>query len=271
MKKITILFLFCLLSACSSGKSSFEEHNDFFTFLNEDRDFTQGFRVKNETQNRSWALGQDIYTPANKRQNPPDPDGRPYAGHIFGEYRVLLPLKEGSRYFYGAEIGIVGPAALGKQTQCEIHALLGQYCPAGWPEQLKNEPGITLRAGVETRNTDLLAFLLGEDIQKITVEVGNFSTALKFESVTRWQVGNVFYFAGPSLQLVARDIFLDGNSFRDSASVEKEFFWAEMMGGVGYDFKIVTVSWFIAARSPRFKSQRESYNYGGIKFEWGDN
>jgi hypothetical protein len=44
-----------------------------------------------------------------------------------------------------AQIGTIGPAALGQQVQTDFHRSFGLYKDRGWPYQLKNAPGVNLK------------------------------------------------------------------------------------------------------------------------------
>ncbi|MCW8955947.1 MAG: lipid A deacylase LpxR family protein, partial [Gammaproteobacteria bacterium] len=73
---------------------------------------------------------------------------------------------------------------------------------------------------------------------------------------------------GATARLTLRNIFLDGNTYRDSPSVEKELLNAGVFYGIGY----VTPKWNISANwireSDRFKTQKEGLNYGSVSFTY---
>ncbi|MEM1413360.1 MAG: lipid A deacylase LpxR family protein [Myxococcota bacterium] len=88
---------------------------------------------------------QSIFTPRYLRLAQPTWGERPYAGWLRGGAGVVL---QGPRDTFGAffSLGVVGPGALGKQTQRAVHTILGIYQPEGWDTQLPTRLSIQLGA-----------------------------------------------------------------------------------------------------------------------------
>lgn len=268
MFRATIAAALILLAGCSPGTWRLREENDYFTLFNNDHDYTQGLIVEHETDDSLQAVGQQIYTPVHKKESEVVEDERPYAGYLFGSLGKKVPLDESTKFLYGGDLGIVGPPALGKEAQCGVHALLDQACPKGWHNQLHTEPGATMRAGIQYQQASALSFLRGLDTFKAIAEAGNVSTAARLSTETRWGTRDLYYFAGPTFNLVARDIFLDGNTWQDSHSVDKNWWYAQMSGGVGLRLGSVSLIWRLVINSPQFKEQGGSYNYGSVTIQW---
>lgn len=260
-------FLALLLAGCS-GRWQFVEENDYFTALNNDNSYTQGVELSREHEGSRVAIAQRIYTPASKRVSPAPSDQRPYAGTIIVDYSSIGFWENYSRITYGIRTGIVGPSALGREAQCGVHAILGQYCPAGWSDQIKDEPVASLYAKVEHRGSSDLYGLVGQRLSTLEVEAGTLWAGLRSGTRWQWSAGPLYYFAGPGLLLVLRDVTLDGNTFERSASIDKKLIVSELRGGIGANTKTLGFEWFVAIRSPEFAGQG-SYNYGGIKITWG--
>ncbi len=91
----------------------------------------------------SYEIGQMIITPRDTYRVPPDPHDRPYAGLLHVGVSTQLRLKNG---FHGLKFvaGVVGPASLAEETQSWFHHLIGNHVPRGWDYQLKNEPFFNL-------------------------------------------------------------------------------------------------------------------------------
>ncbi|HYZ33449.1 MAG TPA: lipid A deacylase LpxR family protein, partial [Crenalkalicoccus sp.] len=89
------------------------------------------------------AIGQTFYTPRDKQLVIPDPQDRPYAGYLFGEFtldrRTWTTLDR-----FSLQLGVVGPAAQAKETQDFVHHILGDRPARGWNFQLRNEPVFNL-------------------------------------------------------------------------------------------------------------------------------
>ena len=58
------------------------------------------------------SLGQNIYTPEDKRRNVPDPRDRPYAAHLYGSLSLTRSTAR-TQTLLELQAGVVGPSALG--------------------------------------------------------------------------------------------------------------------------------------------------------------
>ncbi len=87
------------------------------------------------------AAVQSIYTPRFLRLPAPTWGDRPYAGWLRGRVGAVL---QGRRDALGRYLsaGVVGPGALGKQTQRAVHTVLGSYQPEGWATQLPSRVSV---------------------------------------------------------------------------------------------------------------------------------
>ena len=74
-----------------------------------------------------------------------------------------------------------------------------------------------------------------------------------------WQL-----FAGGEVRAVARNIFLDGNTFRKSHRVEKEVFVADFQLGLAVTVGRARLSLTNIFRSPEFTKQTEWDEFGAI-------
>lgn len=98
----------------------------------------------NETSSAYYSLGQNLYTPDDIQSAVPDPKDRPWAAFLYGSIG-MASLNHNYIDELEATIGVVGPAALGEQTQRSVHKYItGSPLPQGWDNQLKNEPGLIL-------------------------------------------------------------------------------------------------------------------------------
>ena len=237
------------------------------------------------------AFGQNIFTPDDTTLRNPDPNDRPYAGWLYGS----VSLSSTTPTSYGSielQLGMVGPSALGEQTQNGVHDILNVDRAYGWDYQLKDEPGVNL---VLTRQWRLNSEPIWDDIAvgfvpSLTASLGNVQTygsaglmvrvgndlsadfgpprmrpsvsgSAFYEPVRRW---GWYVFAGFDARAVALDIFLDGNTWRDSRSVDKETFVGEATAGFAVFTPIGRVTFSYAARTREFQAQRESAQFGSI-------
>jgi lipid A 3-O-deacylase len=103
-------------------------------------------RQTGETDDRlEWTiLGQSIFTPENHRVSNPSLNDRPYAGWLYAGLNFIQD--EDVKQLTSLEFlgDIVGPWALGRQVQNNVHALFGEELARGWNHQLGNEFGFTV-------------------------------------------------------------------------------------------------------------------------------
>src|ERR1051326_5643753 len=93
------------------------------------------FSYKSEVR-KVYALGQDIFTPSDISLKNPPLNEHPYAGYLYGALGVLgkTPGENGAPDRLDQvelQLGVVGPAALGEQTQTFIHSILNDTKPEG--------------------------------------------------------------------------------------------------------------------------------------------
>ena len=217
------------------------------------------------TQRFELVLGQTIFTPQNLRLNPPDPTDRPYAAWLYAGAGLYQETDHRSLDHLQLLVGVVGPAALGEQVQNGFHDLISginsQVTAAGWGSQLKNEAGVMLSYEHKWRWGAPLGGGFGVDfIPEVGATVGNVLTYGEVGAMLRLgQNLNADYgparikpalsgttwfdpsqlqgpmgwyiFVGAQGKAVARNIFLDGNTFRPSRHVPKKTYVADLQAG----------------------------------------
>jgi hypothetical protein len=75
---------------------------------------------------------------------------------------------------------------------------------------------------------------------------------------------SVYLFAGTTGRAVARDLFLDGNTFRDSHHVDHRALVLDVMGGVTLGYRGLKLSLARVWRSREFKGQSRAQRFGSI-------
>jgi len=250
-------------------------------------------------KNFGFAIGQNMYTPQRKDLAIPDPTDRPYAGWSYLEFSFLS--KSESRLdTLSFQPGIVGPHAYAEQTQGEVHRLLGSKQARGWDYQLKDEVGLNI---VYERKWRLYARsvgdLLGADfVPHVGASLGNVQTYANAGGTARLGFNlpsdfgvqlirpggagsspiddfdprvsprknfSLFVFGAADGRAVARDIFLDGNTFRDSPSVDKKNFVADLSYGAGLIAGRWQLTFTQVVRTREFKGQLEDHNdFGSV-------
>jgi len=246
-----------------------------------------------------YTLGQKMFTPDDIVNPNLQPNDRPYAGYLYFGASVLSRISHSDRFTYGNQfevtLGVVGPAALGEQTQTEVHKLMGSDLPQGWSHQLKNEPALGLsyvrfwrliqptRFGLDfginpqisgaignvyTYGSGGVMFRLGSDL---TRDMAPPTIRPAFQGVSYFQrkkASDWYVFLGFESRLVARDIFLDGNTFVDSHRVDREILVGDMQFGVVYMIGDIRVSLSNMIRTREFKTQTENIQYGALNISY---
>jgi hypothetical protein len=87
-------------------------------------------------------LAQVQFTPEKVDVSTPDPSDRPYAAWLFGGLRLLQENDARSLHNLEALVGVVGPAAFGRQVQDGYHSLVGFHKAQGWDHQIGNRAGL---------------------------------------------------------------------------------------------------------------------------------
>lgn len=203
-----------------------------------------------------YDIAQAMFTPNDTDLRNPNPKDRPYAGILASG--LTLHVENGPSY-NGLKFitGFVGPWSLAHETQDTVHDITGNGKAQGWSHQLHNEP--IFNFAYEYRHKFRLvgnrehwsaeAFALGnawagnmldqcaigglarcgynmpDDFGPTLVRGMGHMPPPRREGMPRSKSDWGFSVYGGAVgNLVARDITLDGNTFRDSPSVDKRIF-----------------------------------------------
>ena len=214
------------------------------------------------------AIGQVIQTPNDLARSDLIQDDVPYAGALTvqGTWYIF-----NDDEFRGFEItaGVVGPPSLAEQTQKTVHHLIGSGNPEGWDNQLGTEPVINFNYMRKQKIWCMgnPASFSGDTTINGNVGLGNLftqvSTALEIRFGYNMPQGFVYvpdpiglsmnymasmepanpqagsFYATLVLRgsAFAHNIFLDGNTFRDSHSVDKKPLVGLAVAGLHYEGK----------------------------------
>jgi hypothetical protein len=240
-----------------------------------------------------FALGQSMFTPTDTSQRIPDPTDRPYAGWLYANVGVVA--ETGRRLDQMAlGIGIVGPASLAEQTQKFVHDLRNFDKPRGWDAQLKNEPTVQLtwqsswralvsgplflgfgfdatpHAGVAVGNVfdyvnGGVTFRFGQNLPddfgppRVEPSLPGSGFFKPTDSRFGW-----YLFAGVDGRAVARNMFLDGNTFRDSPDVDSKPFVGDLQLGFAVVIDDVRLAYTHVFRTKEFDGQNRPDKFGAI-------
>ena len=243
-------------------------------------------------QRVSIDLSQSIFTPRNTQLDPPDPRDRPYAGWLHVDLSLIHD-RDDSRSVLGLSLGVIGPSAGGRIVQNGWHDIIGDPPTRGWGSQLQDEPTFQLTAERTYRlplarfgalETDALPSLTaGVGTGRAYVQAGfNLRLGQGLQSdfgAPRIRPGLTgsdpytpvrpfawYVFAGADGQAVARDVFLDGSTFRGrTPSVDKKNFLGELQAGLAVMFAGVRVTYTHVWRTGEFRGQKAGlFNFGSL-------
>lgn len=254
-------------------------------------------------QTVSVSLGQNVYTPEARERTDLIPDDRPYAGALY----LGLGLHSRNRRFMDTlelAVGLVGRHSYAQNIQKVVHEWTDTLIPKGWEHQLHDEPIVNLYIerkwkAMQSRNSEGFGF---DVIPHAGLAVGNAYTGINVGSQVRfgWNLPNDFgtYLIRPGSdsnapvddadprffqplhrfgihgflavdgRAVARDILLDGNTFRNSHSVDKKPFVADCIGGIGIIIHRVKITYAFVYRTKEFETQRKEQYFGSISLSY---
>lgn len=244
---------------------------------------------------QGFALSHIIYTPEDKTLTVPDPNDRPYAAWLHGSATVVAT-DETTQDTLQVNLGIVGPSAGGEFVQNNWHKVIGVAAANGWPNQLRDEAGVEIIAQrMELLKGPNLPFGLETDLgANIGGALGNVRTYASTGLTARigWDLDASFgpprirpalsgagdfvpgtpddpiggyFFVGVDGRAIARDMFLDGNLWRDGPRVsDRRTFVSDIQSGVAVHYRDVQFAFTFVQRSEQFVAQDGPQRFGAI-------
>ncbi|MGQ9366843.1 lipid A deacylase LpxR family protein [Azospirillum sp. ST 5-10] len=240
-----------------------------------------------------FALGQTIYTPEDLTRRDLIEDDRPYAGWLYGRLSLLQTTPSAVDRL-DIDVGMVGPASLAEPTQKLVHSIVpGATHPEGWHNQIDNEPGLILSyehvwrgepAPFGPLEVDLSPHAAGAAGNVLTYAGAGFTVRLgqnmgppvgalvtrptasiPFQDADRPAPFSWYVYASAEARAVARNIFLDGNTFRSSHSVDRIPLVGSAQVGLTARWGAVALSYAQSFTSPEFDEQDGITAYGSIR------
>jgi len=273
-----------------------ENDADFRT----DRDYTYGSEIgvllqKDPSTYISLSVAHQMFTPNDFDKEDVDlSKERPYAGYMYvggGYHKVQGEVLES----YNLQIGFVGESVKMDEVQKIIHSIIGSPEPKGWEEQIGDE--LIVQINYQKKYYQQLK-QIGSFKQSVVYyggfDLGNASTKVSlgcfysFGNKKRedFGVSRIDYKSYNTIPLqdadpkkkthsysvnfwiepigVVRDIFLDGNSFKESRSVEKNSFVLKGGFGLSYRYGAWSVEYVRTYSTKEFKTQSYYHSYGSF-------
>lgn len=252
-----------------------------------------GLDLERTELRQGFAVAHAIFTPEDISRENPDPDDRPYAGWLHLSSTVVAR-DDDTEDSLQLNLGMVGETAAGKFVQRNFHDLIDGEDPRGWDYQLKDEPGIEIVAQRLQiwRPEARLPFNLQYDYGVHGGgAIGNVRTYAAIGALARigWDLESDFgpprirpalsgagvfdpsrnlggyVFAGVDARFVARDIFLDGNTFRDSRRVDdRRPVVGDLQAGIAVHYQDVQVAFTYVHRTEQFIAQDGPQRFGAV-------
>ena len=196
--------------------------------------------------------------------------------------------------------GIVGRYSYAEDIQKKFHIWTDSGYPKGWSHQLHDEPVLNIYferkwRALQTSSSGGLGF---DCIPHVGIAVGNAYTGINLGGQVRfgWNLPNDFgthlirpgsdssapvddadprffrpfhrfgihLFFAVDGSAVARNILLDGNTFRDSHSVSKKPLVADLIGGIGMIIHRFKITYSYVRRTKEFETQKDEQDFGAI-------
>lgn len=224
-------------------------------------------------------VGQDMYTPEDLDAVEVIPDDRPYAGWLYSSFSLqrrgagaaAIPVMETLRL----DLGIIGPESFAEETQKVWHG----RDPRGWDNQLRTEFGFNLRY----ERSYLFRFRCWrawtfDAIPVFDASVGNVDVHVAGSGIIRagYNVPDPFevpvgrtdkkfgvhLFMRTGGRLVLQNIFLDGNTWRSSHSVDKNYWVGDLSAGITIVLKSFELTASNHYRTREFEGQDRADSYG---------
>jgi hypothetical protein len=243
-----------------------------------------------------YALNQSMFTPTDGTLPVPDPRDHPYAGWLQASFGLIGEDNSGILDQLSVGLGIVGPASLGQNAQDFIHHLKAIPVFEGWAYQLRNEPTVQLQyqrswrrffvsvrkeSGLGVDLTPHVGFALGNAYTYgqagATIRVG---TDLR-EDYGPPRVGpsvpgsgffepshgidfSGYVFASVEGRAVARNLFLDGNTFVGGPRVTKLPFVIDAQAGAVVHWNRLRLSYTHVWRTKEFQAAPVGDQFGVV-------
>jgi lipid A 3-O-deacylase len=214
----------------------------------------------------AW-VAQEIFNPARDSRQRQIASSRPNAGWLYFTEEVRL-MHERSVESASLTLGVTGPPALGADFQKFAHARAPRLNRRiDWSSQIQFEPGINAR--YEYERMPLAREVGNATIQLLpsaSVSAGNVLTEATGGLRARFGWGieepwlapvrndrpEFAIVAGIKVRAIARDLFLDGNTFRDSPRVKHESLVREEQVGASLRYKWARLGYDVHWSTPTY-------------------
>ena len=241
-------------------------------------------------------MGQQIYTPSDIQATALIENDQPYSGFLYGglalhsKTHVILDTLE-------IVMGVVGPAAQAEFSQNTVHDIRNIPTAKGWDNQLHNEPAVRFswQRKWRVQHTTFFDFLENDLISHAGMTLGNVRISgntggeIRFGHNIPKDFGSdvihagagvsapvtrrlksakkpfgAHIFASSQVEAVLHDIFLDGNTWQHSPSVDKKPLVADLSVGIAFSYDMFKLTYRHLFRTKQFDSQKQGQVIGSL-------
>jgi lipid A 3-O-deacylase len=242
-----------------------------------------------------YFFGQSMFTPENLSARTPPANDRPYAGWLYGGARLY---RDTGATLDRIEMtaGMIGPASLAGDLQDWWHSagLFGGLKPEGWHYQLRDEPGLIVSEQHIWRLPLLTGPLELEALPEANLSLGNvfdyagaggtlrlgqglaadwgpprIAPALQGSDFQKNDDLAWYVFAGIEGRAMARNLFLDGNSFETSRTVPRNNFVADLNAGASLLLPGARLTVSFTHRTAEFQGQKGDDQFLSLSMAFG--
>ena len=269
-------------------------------------DFVNILEAKNDSPNNEiwlrYGLAHQFFTPDDITIPTLQLDDRPYAGWLSTSLDIvnetLISNTNGNDRRYrnsvGLRFGIVGPSSFGEDLQKFWHRVCDCQDPQGWGLQLRDELGLiySLSHDRQLIRNDISKTWSYDVIGSAQAAIGNIYSGVELGGFVRlgynldsgwsaktmadsgYDAGGInsdpgfFLFAGLTGRYVARDIFVDGNTWQNSHSVSRTPFVSDQMLGLGMHWNHLELRLTMTRRTDQYRSQAGATRFGSVVLVW---
>ncbi len=246
-----------------------------------------------------YDVTQGMFTPDDTTLSVPDPTDRPYAGIL--AFGLTLHVENDVSY-HGLKFvtGVVGSGSLAQEAQDMVHEMIGDEKSQGWDHQLHNEPIFNLayeyrrkfhvagkreewavqaapvcggwlgnmliqgQAGGFVR----VGYNMPDDFGPSLVRGMGFMPPPRRDGRVKSSDWGFSIYGATVANVVLHDITLDGNTFKDSPSVDKEYFVPAAGIGMSVGNRRVQASFTYIFWGKEFKGQQDYSKFGSLALSY---
>ena len=238
---------------------------------------------------QAYSVGQVMITPDDITIEDPPTNEIPYSGSLLFN-STFITMEEVHADSIGTVVGIIGPSSGAEATQKWVHEVFGADEPLGWDTQLEDEiifhfsrgrlwrtwskPDdrvdflVLTEAGIGT----LSSFVAGGALFRFGSDLtSTFATPLLINTRSANPAavsGGWYFYAGARFEYIFNNIFTDGNTFRDSRSIDYDQSQIGLTTGLAYSWQKASITIALYDSNISDKSSRDVTQFGTLTFGW---